>query len=372
MVGNYRKNHQDRELIVFVIIKFKPRYIKIARALKTKHYRLVFIMHNTEFNKRSRREVLQGIKTHFFGTPEEAMKICKRYNPLVYHVFAEKDYTVPYLLISNKEELGKIVYSGYDIFWGYYRNAFKKSAERAVKKERYCLENADGVCFRDWAGEFLEKESDYNISGKWIRFLDGCSGIPVRKRQNLSSELHLCYAGEVRSEKQFKDIDDTRLFLIAEKCEDAKVHLHVYPSVKNDEMFSTYISMSKNMNYFHFYEPLSYLNLIKKLSEYDYGIDCGNEKSEMKYITEQMFACSCANKYFDYLDAELPIITVCTEYQRKMFEEDGVCISADILDVDFDQLRNRREGLKIAVIQAKNKYAINNNIQKLIDFYSGI
>jgi len=363
------KRRANDKLIVFVIVRFKPRYIKMADALRKRGYDLIFIMGDNQYN----REMFQGrhskVRVLFFKNPEEALYICKEYKPLVFHVFVEKEYSVAYMLIRHKDELGKIIYSEYDLFWGYYRNSFKKSAKRAVEKEKYCFENADGICFRDWGGNFLEQYSDYNIKGKWIMLLDGCSEIKVKPGHFSSDELHLCYVGEVRSEKQFKNKDDTRLLQLAQRCEKEHVYLHVYPSVKNDVLFSTYISLSSRMKYFQFYDPLPHSDLIYQISAYDYGIEHANKNTEQQYMTEKMVIYGSSNKYFDYLDAELPIIAPLGIRQGKELEEKGVCVREDVMEVDFNYLRSVKEILKKAVLAAKEEYSMDQHIQKLIDLY---
>lgn len=360
----------DENLVIYIIDYFKPRYVKMAIALRKKNFKLIFVMKGTAYNKQFQEKMYGSFLVRYYNTPEEAFGICKEYKPLAFHVFVEREYSTSYLLIKNKDQLGKIIYSEYDLLWGFCTNIYKKSAERALARERFCFEHADGICFRDFGGQFLEERSDYKIKGKWISFLDYCSGIKINKKIREDSELHLCYAGQVYSEKQYTD--HTKIFQVAEKCEKEKVHFHVYPTIKNDDLFPTYISMSNSMKYFHFYHPLAYSDLIPRLSEFDYGIDFSDKETELKYvkdISEQLLIHGFANKYFDYLDAELPIIAHIPERQCMMFEERGVCIRDDILKVDFGQLREKRRYFDDAILKAKKEYSIDDNINRLVEFY---
>ena len=359
-------------LIVFVIMYFKPRYIKMACALQSMDYRLCFIMEDNEINRGIQKEIPKGIQIRYFKSAEEALDICRKYTPLVFHIFVEKEYETAYFLIKNKKEIGKIIYSEYDLFWGYYKNAAKKSAERAVAKERYCFENADGICFRDWGGEFLEKNSDYNIQGKWIMLLDGCAGTQIDRSRKKLHGLHLCYVGSVCVGKQSGIYShNEELMLLIERCEKEHVHVHIYPNRKNSGIYASYISMSKNMKYFHFHNSLPYSQLIGQISHYDYGIDISLKPYEeaIETYTKAAYRYDSGNKYFDYLDAELPLIAPCTELLAEEFERRGVCIRENLLTVDFNYLKAEKTKYREAVIQAKADFDMRKNITKLIDLY---
>lgn len=367
------RKHKGNDLIVFVIMQFKPRYVKMAQALIKKNYKLIFIMKDTEFNRKNRGEIPSGIRRYFFGSPEDALKVCKKYFPLVFHIFVEKDYETSYFLIRHKAELGKIVYSEYDLFWGYYKNSVKRSAQRAVAKERYCLENADGICFRDWGGNFLEENTDYHIQGKWVMLLDGCSGIQIEKKS--MEGLHLCFAGGVHASNQYGVYShNNELQMLIDRCEKEHVHLHIYPTRKDHNLYAPYIAMSNGMKYFHFYDPLPYSKLIDCISQYDYGIDISLKPYEenTSTYTKAAYQYDSGNKYFDYLDAELPLIAPCAEILSDEFARKGVCIQESILTVDFDYLKEKKGSFQEAVRKAKADYNMEYNIQKLINLYESI
>lgn len=360
------------QLVVFVIMQFKPRYIKMANALQSMDFKLCFVMEDNEINRGNRKEIPNGIRVRYFRTPEEALDICRKYTPLVFHVFVEKDYETAYYLMKNKKAIGKVIYSEYDLFWGYYKNAAKKSAERAVAKERYCFENADGICFRDWGGEFLEQNSDYKIQGKWIMLLDGCAGTQVDRSKKKLHGLHLCYVGGVYVGRQSGIYShNNELLMLIERCEKEHVHLHIYPSRKNREIYAAYISMSKNMKYFHFHASLPYSQLIEQISQYDYGIDIALKPYEetTETYTAAAYRYDSGNKYFDYLDAELPLIAPCTEMLAEELEKRGVCIRENLLMVDFNDLNAKKARFREAVIQAKADLYMGKSIVKLIDLY---
>ena len=361
------------DLIVFIIMHFKPRYVKMAKALKNRNFRLVFLMEDTEFNRINRFEIPAGIHICYFKSPEGAMRICKKYRPLVFHIFVEKNYETAYFLIKHKKQLGKVIYSEYDLFWGYYKNASKKSAERAVAKERYCFENADGICFRDWGGEFLEKNTDYDIRGKWVMLLDGCSGVQILKRSLRG--LHLCFAGGVNAGNVSGIYShNNELLPLIDRCEKERVHLHIYPTRKDHILYASYIAMSNSMKYFHFYDPLPYSELINRISQYDYGIDISlkpYEETTCTY-TKAAYRYDSGNKYFDYLEAELPVIAPCAELLADEFEKKGVCIRENIMTVDFKFLAEKKGSFEEAVRKAKADYNMERNIQKLIELYEKV
>ena len=79
-----------------------------------------------------------------------------------------------------------------------------------------------------------------------------------------------------------------------------------------------------------------------------------------------------ANKLYDYIDAGLPIVTTVPVEQTKILEKDGVLLRMFDEEINFDELRKRRNELKKRVIDVREKYRISNQLPALIEFYNGL
>ena len=110
------------------------------------------------------------------------------------------------------------------------------------------------------------------------------------------------------------------------------------------------------------------------MSQYDYGIfpiKKGFLKHERDgYYFSRILIYTCINKYFDYLDAGLPIIGSAPVNLTRYFEDKGICLRWSIEKIDFKWLKAHRNELKQKVVSVREKLQIKNHIDELIQFYS--
>ncbi len=115
--------------------------------------------------------------------------------------------------------------------------------------------------------------------------------------------------------------------------------------------------------------------LLERISEYDYGCllsTGGKLVAEMETHDGLYYGSSyinaVTNKYFDYIDAGIPVIA---KYQAKLcefLEQYGILVRMDITDIDIDYLLKNREVYREKVKEAKKDLLIDNQIGRLIDF----
>ena len=55
-----------------------------------------------------------------------------------------------------------------------------------------------------------------------------------------------------------------------------------------------------------------------------------------------------------------------------MFEKDGVLLRKTDEEIDFDELRQKRNELKRKVIQIRDKHRISNQLSTLIELYDDL
>ncbi len=368
---------KDENKIVFAMGALTPRVLKAAQALLEKGYQIKLIVNQMavmqDFCERSLQEMhltyerCTSLEEFFYRIMVE--------NAKVIHLFTNLGNSpIDRILIKNKELFSPIVYDEYDI----YNLCYDGIPQELLENERFCLEHADGICNRGYEIEYLI-ENNFKIDSFTIQFHDYCSNGKVTVEQEETDELSICYVGGIFSKEESIEWSDnfcecTRL------CAAHNCHFHVYPFIWDEKHLEDYIELDKVNNYFHLHQPISFELLKCELSKYDYGIfpikraylDKGLSFRQGKSFTahrkeELMYATG--NKYFDYLDAGLPIIAACPQKLMSFLEMKGVVLKWTLEEYDFDAMRNRKEELKRRVVEEHYGLQMRQHIHELIHFY---
>ncbi len=376
-VSLYSKQEHTNN-IVLVVENFAPRVLKMSKSLQEQGKNVIVLLHNTMKESCWRKFypflASNNIKHFFYNEFEELIFFLLKNRPKIIHIFSNqwKIYTA-YIIVQLQNNLGKVVFENYDIANGFYTNF----DEEMLQLERYCLENAHGVCYREYSLEYLIDILKFNIKGKTVRFFDFCSDeYTIDNKKSDNGELALCYAGGVVTEEESPDCPFGGFLGIAEECEKSRCHLHIYPSVWDEKRYEKYIAKSNQSLYFHFHKVLDYDKLVNELSQYDYGIiptkDNVWEKEFSGYNTKYKYIYAATNKYFDYLDAGLPIIAGLPLKMVESLEKKGVLINWKNGQYDFEYLRKMKDKMKSNVMIVKEELRIGRHINKLLDFYESI
>ena len=364
--------------ILFVVNNLSPRVIKIAKALK-KCGKEVIIFQDVgmkdsywmKFNSSLQEENIANI---YYTCIEELIYGLIQNKGEVIHIFSNgwNPYT-SYIVIKFRAYLGKVVFENYDILNGFYAN----QDEDKLRLERYCLENATGVCYREFSLEYLTEILGFQFHGKCLRFFDYCTDSKlVEKTNDKREELSLCYAGGVETGEDWHDCPHGGFIELAEMCEENKWHLHVYPSAWDEKVYARFIKKDAESRYFHFHKTVDYDVLVNELSQCDYGIvptrDDVWEKEISGSYTRYKYIYAGTNKFFDYLDAGLPIIAGLPLKFVEYLEEKGVLINWTDGQYNFDYLLEMESSMRKNVMELKEQLSIQKHICELIDFYESI
>lgn len=198
-----QNNIFDKNRIIFAIGDLSPRAIKIIKALKKKNMEILVLFY-PDANIRSVcvAELLQLNVKH---------KVCECVEELLYDIIVENagivhilscecNTVIPYILVKMSSILPKLVYDEYDIINEFYYNYPNDSLEG----ERFCLENADGICNRGYELNYLVKNRGYHFKGDAIQFFDYCRDDEINEFfEDVSDSLSICYAGGLITEKQY-------------------------------------------------------------------------------------------------------------------------------------------------------------------------
>ncbi len=366
------KNRDKKERkIIFVLGALTPRVIKIASALLNRGYELKVIA--------GPHAAIQAICVNELYKLEMQYVVCNTMQELMYQIIIENSKAVHLfthrgnshydkILIKMKSLFPPIVYDEYDIV----NKCYIDMPQIILDNERYCLEHADAICNRGYEINFLKDECQFGIKSKVLQFHDYCSDKQYKNVFSANSELSICYVGIVIPKDEYPDFFQV-FSELAEKCRLNKCHFYIYPNTWDEKKQKEYIQLRDRNEYFHFNKPVSFEQLSDVISQYDYGIFPIKKLYLNKgwiYNTKEKIEYSATNKYFDYLDAGLPIIAANPLKLVDFFEKRGVLINWTIEDFDFEELRRRKRELKEKVLLERPKLQIGNHIQKLIKLYN--
>lgn len=364
--------------IVVAVSDLSPRVLKIVRALHNVGKEIKIYIYPNAMLREVCIDGLQklGIPYHECICMEELMYELIMEQAEVVHSFSCGGNTVAaYVLIKMKELFSShIVYDEYDIFNEFYTNALPEELE----PERFCLEKADGICNRGYELDYLSQQCGYCFEGKTIQFIDYCRDEDIEQpEQHAEGTLSVCFAGWLTTEEANPNASESACLLeFARMCEEAECHFHVYPSFWSEGLFKNYIELDKVSEYFHFHRPVPYDLLKKELSQYDYGMHLIKadflQRETNGFFRKEKFIISMSNRFFDFLDAGVPIITAVPVLLSKYLESKGVLIPWAIEEYDFEHLRKNKGKYREAVEKAQKELQIKNHIHKLIEFYDSL
>lgn len=377
------KKADDKKSIVFLIEFAEPRVLKLQKVLAAKGYRITAVISRRAYTHNGVLDEIRknSVNAYEFQCAEEAMFYCIKSRPYMIHIFsAWDDCSLAYIFIHQKKLFSKVILERYDVLNGMYRrigNHSDEECEKILLQERFCMEHADGICFRCFSKDFLEQDLNFCFWGKTLRFLDYYekeyehSDMDIVSKEN---ELSLVYVGGIITEKE-KPLFPGACFLeLGKKCEMNKCHLHIYPVYWDEEKWQDYIELDRKSEYFHFHRPVEYKSLSQEISQYDYGIHPyrGNAmgSTNADFLKKYKFLYCGINKIFDYLSAGLPIIAPMPVKQIEEIEEKQMLLRWTLEEFDFDFLKKEKKRMKENVKKNRRYFMIENHIQELIDFYN--
>lgn len=374
----------EKHNIMFAIGNVSPRVVKIAKALRNESRKVnVVFFPKVNANNAFIGKLLEVVDSYVWCTTlEELMFYLTTSVAEVVHIFSHAAVSyVSCILLNQKKLFPKFIFEQYDIVNEMYiKSCF---LEDVFKEERYCLEHAEALCCRGYEQEYLIEKKKYQIKGKIIKFLDYCQDdtddVGIRK-QNMNKKsdntLSICYAGGIATEREWPNASYACFLEFADLCRKNKCHFHVYPSTWNEKRFVDYLELDTKNEFFHFHRPVEYALLKEELAQYDYGVHPVKgdyiKKDINGYYTKEKLEYAVTNHFFDYLDAELPIIAAMPTKFVKLFEGEGVLLNWSIEQIDFEELRIRREELKQAIPRMREKYSISKKVCELVAFYDSL
>lgn len=370
--------HCDNK-IVFAVGALTPRLLKIAESLQKRGYEIKLIASPQAAMQEFCIDALRKIQITCVNCTSvvEFMYRLMMERAKVIHLFTTLGNSrIDRILIKMKGLFPPIIYDEYDI----YNLCYTGISEEHLENERFCLEHAEAICNRGYEVDHLIRNG-YHIGGKVIQLSDYCGNEQICDTDAKDSELSLCYCGNILSREEstewVQNFSD-----LAGLCAVHHCHFHLYPHIWNEERLSAYIELDRSNDFFHLHQPVPYDQLKNELSKHDYGIypmkrihlEQGmiyNQALSARYGTE-VITYAHTNKYFDYLDAGLPIIAVNPIQLVKFLQRKGVVLDWTIEEYNFDEMRSRRKELKERVKNAHYGLQMSQHIDELLQFYVSV
>lgn len=363
----------EEKRVLFVVEHVSPRLSKMVKALHDTGYHVTLLHSLVATDDHKDLEDAKKCCECYFdyeGIAQLSYLIIDSRIPIIHYFVSWGDMSTAILLFQAKGILPKIIVERYDILNGMYIQK-----QILFKQEQYLMECADGVCCREYAGEYCKEELGFHMRRDPLLFWDYADqALTFDKKED---ELSICYAGGITTEEEGPECPHACFLELAAICEENKCHLHVYPSVWREKEFAIYVQYEKQHKYFHIHKPVEFSKLYKELGQYDYGIHPMKKTYQDKAYNQQnyttdKFIYAATNKYFDYISTGLPMIGAVPVKQTQDLEKTGIILRWTIEELDFDELRRRRKELRDNLLENRAYWMIQNHISDLTDYYKTV
>lgn len=373
----------DVDRVVIVADRPGPREAKLGFGLSHEHRHPVLL-----YRRPPSFAPLQYFESALsFNNEWEALRLACDFAPAVFHVSVNGSYRVAELFLQHRP--GIIVVDPYDCVAGMLSDEFlstHRDFADEIGRERFCLEQADGVCARSREVEFLVDRFGYRIR-RHLLFVDACWDRAV-KASSGGKELHTVYAGHLEPSRDRCETftgHGSKLWL-AQTLAEQRIHFHLYPwfdlqGVDFEQGFAAYRDLERATPYFHLHKPVAPDRLIAELSQYDLAMFAYNESvnpdSFVPCFTADKFRFATSNKVFDFIDAGLPVAYTGGDdaFITQILDLHGVRI--DLRDVDPGEWGRLLRSLDLApwrerVGLARRDFSVRRRITELCSFYESL
>lgn len=242
--------------------------------------------------------------------------------------------------------------------------SFKHHLSRKEKKyEQICNENADGTIYITKAYK-NEVSQYYDLIDNSICFGNYFPQNSILQPANFSPKLslknkkqNLVYLGRISEHKK----DHRNIINIIQKMSDNDFIIHVYPS-RNKK----YPNFSQIPNVV-IHDKLPYKDLIKEISQYDFGITAFNDEaaSKLPHIRNAF-----GNKTYDYLCAGIPVLVQsCLDNVLDFITKNEFGFIMENID-DYKKISSSEySDIVKKIIQSRNNFSMENQIHRIVEFY---
>ena len=249
-------------LVVFISDTPRSREAKLAYGLNSAGWDVVLLHRDAPTF-----DVGQDfIDARHYNTPAEALRLAQTFRARIYHLFSNWNFATASVVIRNKP--GKVVFDNYDVLAGMVRESIaEKKYPGQLALERYCLEQADGLCCRSLETQVARRTMGYAYKGRRLFFPDYCwddDAVTICRRE--PDPCRVANIGNLYIDAHH-DIDHARNFhlklaLILEKH---NIGSHLYKT-SLDRDLTTHFYRATRVSPMILLRNLSYGDLLKEVS----------------------------------------------------------------------------------------------------------
>ncbi len=374
--GKLIRKKPAQNQVVFVSDLPRAREAKLAYGLKYAGWKVILLYNKTPTFDADK----YCAEAHQYKDVQQLLRLAFLYSPMVYHVFSCWHFDMAAALIRNKP--GKIVFDDYDVLAGMVREEIVRSQYPVqMELERFCLENADGLCCRSMETRYAKQKKGYMYSGKSIFFPEYVWNTYHSIQKNTSGHFNIANVGNLYIDQHY-DIDHQRNFHLnlAMRLSRHNIHSYLYKTNLTDKM-AHFVEEVTGGNPYISVKNLSYDAMLKEICQVCHtGLICApphitSNPDEMYYQAKRDYAIG--NKVFDYIDAGMPIIMdsentflfwLIKRYHKVL---DYYSFISDV-DKYVELIREYLENSSEERYRSTSALSVTHHIQRLIRFYEGI
>jgi hypothetical protein len=366
--------------VVYVSDIPRIREVKLARALRGLGWETILLSRDAPG-----LDVFDAFSSQYrYGDAWEALTLASRLEPVAHHVFAGWSYHTAAAFVRHRP--GKIVVDPYDILEGMARASYlKRRYPGQTGLERYCLENADGVCCRSLETQYLKRSRGYRYRGKRIFFPDfslpRTSAEPTVKEEG----IHVVQIGGFALEKYDPGFKYHHYLKLARALAEDGVHFHIYglAGVRAggfEETYSDYFELARETGRVHVHRPVPLPQLIAEIRKFTFGLHVAG--SELHFVDDDAaslptrYEYSMSNRVYDYFRAGLPVILFKGRFQEWIASRLGVMVHAEegLLREPKAWLEHRLPGpeLSAKLFRAQEAVLPETHIRRLATYYEAL
>lgn len=369
--------------VVFVVDHPSPRVMKMAKELRKNGWEIISLCRIKRGKVMAEDIYRYSTKVETYVSAHGALYRCRHYQGGLFHVFCCYVYDVPTLLI--KKRIGKIIFDNYDGFAGFLSKWDKTRANRkTAKAERFCLENADGLTCRSFETQYNKWRMGYRFKGKRLLFLDYCSTESKRylHEHELNESPVFFYGGGLPDEINKPDYVHSCIVDAAQALSEHGCGLWVYHSRCSPELDVYYQKAAERIPAFLFHGAVPFEEMLAVMKQCDFSImpvkkqfetNIKENRNDGTYYGVKM-KYGTANKYFDALEAGLPLVGASFQLVFSMLERSGVACRCTVEELGdrLEYLKKHHDEYCDNIAQQIDKFSVEKNISRLIDFYRKI
>lgn len=369
---------RTRRQAVFVSDIPRSREAKLAYGLKQNGWDTILLYKETP----SFEAAHYFSETRQYQTPLEALLLALGLSPTVFHLFSCWNFQAAAAFMIYKP--GKVVFDDYDVLAGMVNEAaLDENLKIQFSLERFCLENADGICCRSLETQYAKRHMGYKYRGTRLFFTDYCWNLvrPPGLAKPPKTQLTFANVGNLRiNHLAAIEHKDNYHLAVALELAHCGIRSIIYKTFLTEELvqFVNQASLGSSLISIKY---LPYETLLRELQDTCHvGLICAppNITSEPNHIYRQAKRTfAVGNKAFDYIDAELPILMdrengflfwLINRYQRA-FDFENYLKDKDSHE---ERLRDYQNNGIPELRQAKSALSVVNQAPRLARFYEGL